>query len=89
MIGKWHLKSDPTGFEHWEILPGQGNYYNPDFYDAEGEKHYKGYVTDVITDLSLEWLKEGRDPDKPFLLMSQQKAPHRVWAPGAEVSDDV
>lgn len=92
MIGKWHLKSDPTGFDHWEILPGQGNYYNPNFYDAEGEKHYKGYVTDVITDLSLEWLKEGRDPDKPFLLMSQQKAPHRVWAPGPKyltMYDDV
>ena len=83
LIGKWHLNSDPTGFDHWEILPGQGSYYNPDLYASEGRediKRYEGYVTDVIVDLSLEWLDE-RDPDKPFLLMCQQKAPHRTWAP--------
>ena len=91
MIGKWHLRSDPTGFDHWEILPGQGYYYNPDLYDAEETNHYEGYVTDIITDLSLDWLK-ARNPEKPFVLMSQQKAPHRVWAPGPDhltLYDDV
>ncbi len=82
LIGKWHLKSDPTGFDHWEVLPGQGHYYNPDFYDANGEHHREGYVTDIITDLSLNWLESQRDGDKPFVLMCQHKAPHRTWAPG-------
>jgi len=92
MIGKWHLGTDPTGFDHWQILPGQGNYYNPDFLDANGRKRYTGYVTDIITDLSLDWLKNKRDPNKPFLLMCQHKAPHRVWAPGPKhltMYDDV
>jgi arylsulfatase A-like enzyme len=84
MLGKWHLKSDPVGFNRWEILPGQGKYYNPDLYTAEGTKRYEGYVTDIITDLSLDWLDKGRDKDKPFLLMCQQKAPHRTWAPGPD-----
>lgn len=83
LIGKWHLRSDPTGFDHWEILPGQGSYYNPDLYTAAGTKRYEGYCTDIVTDLSLEWLDQ-RDPDKPFLLMCQHKAPHRTWAPGPD-----
>jgi len=82
LIGKWHLRSDPTGFDHWEVFPGQGSYYNPDMYTAEGKTHYEGYATDIVTDLSLTWLKEQRDPAKPFLLMCQHKAPHRTWAPG-------
>ncbi len=82
LIGKWHLKTNPTGFDHWQILPGQGNYYNPDFKTDGGKVRYDGYVTDVITDQSLKWLKEERDKNKPFLLMCQHKAPHRVWAPG-------
>ena len=82
LIGKWHLKTDPTGFDHWKILPGQGSYYNPDFKTDSGKVRYDGYVTDIITDQSLKWLKEERDKDKPFLLMCQHKAPHRVWAPG-------
>lgn len=82
MIGKWHLSSDPTGFDYWEVLPGQGSYYNPDFLQmAGGRKRYDGYCTDIITQLSLDWLKTGRDPDKPFVLMCQHKAPHRNWAP--------
>jgi arylsulfatase A-like enzyme len=81
MIGKWHLKSDPTGFDHWEVLPGQGSYYNPDFLYAGGRRRREGYVTDIIGDLSLDWLKNGRDPNKPFLMFSQQKAPHRNWMP--------
>ena len=82
LIGKWHLKSDPTGFDHWEVLPGQGHYYNPDLRTAQGSKRHEGYVTDVITDLTLQWLREGRDPNRPFMLMYQHKAPHRNWMPG-------
>lgn len=82
LIGKWHLRSNPTGFDHWQILPDQGNYYNPDFIDANGKTRYTGYVTDITTDLAFEWLNTKRDPDKPFLLMCQHKAPHRTWAPG-------
>jgi len=86
LIGKWHLKSDPTGFDHWEILPGQGHYYNPDMRDANGKARRDGYVTDVVTDLTLEWL-ENRDPNQPFLLMSQHKAPHRPWFAGPDHLD--
>ncbi|WP_246117798.1 sulfatase/phosphatase domain-containing protein [Adhaeretor mobilis] len=81
LIGKWHLSSDPTGFDHWEVLPGQGSYYNPDFIQMDGSRHRRmGYCTDIITDLSLDWLQD-RDTEKPFLLMCQHKAPHRNWAP--------
>jgi arylsulfatase A-like enzyme len=80
MIGKWHLGSDPTGFDHWRILPGQGIYYNPPMTTAEGTVIERGYVTDVITDRSIEWLRQ-RDHDRPFLLMTQHKAPHREWSP--------
>jgi arylsulfatase A-like enzyme len=80
VIGKWHLESDPTGFDHWEILPGQGVYYNPPMIrDGERVKHL-GYVTDIITDHSLDWLKQ-RDPSRPFMLLCWQKAPHRNWQP--------
>ncbi|MFT5142137.1 MAG: arylsulfatase A-like enzyme [Rhodothermales bacterium] len=84
MIGKWHLKSQPTGFDYWEVLPGQGSYYNPDFRTPEGRVRESGYVTDLITDKALEWLKSGRDQEKPFMLMYQHKAPHRVWMPGPD-----
>ena len=80
IIGKWHLVSDPTGFDHWHILPGQGVYYNPPMIrNGERVKH-EGYTTDLITDFSLDWLKS-RDKTKPFLLMCQHKAPHREWSP--------
>ncbi len=81
LIGKWHLISKPQGFDYWNILPGQGNYYQPQFITEQGVKKYDGYVTDLITDMSLDWLKTGRDPKKPFLLMCQHKAPHRNWTP--------
>ena len=81
MFGKWHLKSDPTGFDTWEVLPGQGSYYNPDFLRPGGTHRREGYVTDIIGDISLDWLKNGRDPNKPFLMFSQHKAPHRNWMP--------
>lgn len=80
IVGKWHLISDPVGFDYWHILPGQGIYYNPPMVrNGEPVKH-EGYTTDIITDLSIDWLKK-RDKSKPFLLMSQHKAPHREWAP--------
>lgn len=80
MVGKWHLVSDPTGFDYWEILPGQGVYYNPPMIRGGERVKHQGYTTDIITDLSLAWL-EKRDKSKPFLLMSQHKAPHREWNP--------
>jgi arylsulfatase A-like enzyme len=80
MIGKWHLETDPTGFDYWEILPGQGVYYNPPMIRQGQRVKHAGYVTDIITDLSLAWLKQ-RDPSKPFLLLCWQKAPHRIWEP--------
>jgi len=92
MIGKWHLKSEPVGFDFWKVLPGQGRYYNPDFRTPDGMQRIEGYVTDVVTDVSLEWLENGRDKTKPFMLMSQHKAPHRPWLPGPDhltMYDDV
>ncbi|NNC88520.1 MAG: sulfatase [Akkermansiaceae bacterium] len=87
MIGKWHLKSTPTGFDHYEVLIGQGPYYNPPmkFRQPDGQpgtRKHTGYTTDIIGDLTIEWLKEKRDRDQPFLLMTQHKAPHRNWQPG-------
>lgn len=81
IIGKWHLGSTPTGFDHWDILPGQGMYYNPDFDNAKGRYQVEGYCTEVVTDKALNWLKNERDNSKPFMLMVQQKAPHREWSP--------
>lgn len=82
MIGKWHLGSNPTGFNHWEILPGQGNYYNPDFINKDGKHVEQGYVTEIITDKSIEWIKSVKSNGKPFMLMMHHKAPHREWQPG-------
>src|SRR5262249_44689632 len=83
MIGKWHLKSDPTGFDHWDILIGQGTYYNPVFHTPSGNVKHTGYVTDIITDKALDWVKK-RDEKKPFALFFQHKAPHREWEPGPD-----
>jgi arylsulfatase A-like enzyme len=80
MIGKWHLGSDPTGFDYWNILPGQGVYNNPTLYEKEGSTVYNGYATDIIADLTIETLKN-RPKDKPFFMMSHHKAPHREWTP--------
>ena len=80
MIGKWHLFSDPTGFDYWNILPGQGVYHDPEFIEMGRRKKHSGYVTDLITDFSIEFLKN-RPPDKPFFLMCHHKAPHRPWQP--------
>jgi arylsulfatase A-like enzyme len=80
IVGKWHLGSDPTGFDFWQVLPGQGIYYNPPMIKNGQQIKVPGYTTDIVTDVSLEWLKS-RDKSKPFLLMAQHKAPHREWAP--------
>lgn len=80
IIGKWHLKSEPTGFNYWNILPDQGNYYNPDFIDKNGKKRFEGYVTNLITDFSIDWMKQ-RDATKPFCLLVHHKAVHRIWMP--------
>jgi arylsulfatase A-like enzyme len=83
IVGKWHLVSDPTGFEFWDILPGQGQYYRPDFISPTGRRSVPGYVTSIITDQALDWLEHKRDPQRPFALMVQHKAPHRPWEPAA------
>ena len=82
MIGKWHLRSAPTGFDFWEVLIGQGTYYNPPMIRNGQRVKHTGYTTDIVTDITLDWLKNKRDKSKPFLLMSQHKAPHRNWQPG-------
>lgn len=78
MIGKWHLGGTPTGFDFWEILPNQGSYYNPDFITAKGKTVYQGYVTDIITDMGVDWIKN-RDKEKPFCMFLHHKAVHRIW----------
>ena len=81
IIGKWHLNSDPTGFNHWDILIGQGEYYNPTFI-RNGEKiQREGYATNITTDIALEWLENERNQEKPFCLLLHHKAPHRTWMP--------
>jgi arylsulfatase A-like enzyme len=84
IVGKWHLghgpAHDPRGFDHWEVLPEHGVYHDPSFLTPGGETRYDGYVTDVITDLALNWL-DARDPDRPFCLLVQHKAPHRPFDP--------
>ena len=81
VVGKWHLKTKPVGFDHWEILPGQGSYYNPAFIQMDGKpKRFEGYATDLTTDKAIAWL-DARDESKPFFLMCQHKAPHRTFSP--------
>ena len=80
IIGKWHLVSEPTGFDFWQILNGQGEYNNPDFITNGDTANYSGYATDLITDFTKDWLNE-RDSGKPFFLMMHHKAPHRNWMP--------
>jgi arylsulfatase A-like enzyme len=81
MLGKWHLKSDPTGFDVWRILPDQGDYYNPDFLEMGRRTRRPGYVTDILTDMAADFLESRREEAKPFLLMLHHKAPHRNWQP--------
>lgn len=82
LFGKWHLETLPTGFDRWEIVPGQGDYYNPRIIRQEGDTVVEhGYLTNLITDKSLDWLENGRDKDKPFCLLIHHKAIHRDWLP--------
>ena len=80
VVGKWHLVSNPQGFDYWNVVPGQGQYYNPDFIENGVQKRVPGYVTNITTDIAINWLDQ-RDTTKPFFLMYQQKAPHRNWMP--------
>lgn len=83
MIGKWHLVSDPSSaaFDYWDILTGQGDYYNPTFICNGKRLQREGYATNITTDLALDWLSNKRDPQKPFCLFIHHKAPHRTWMP--------
>lgn len=80
VFGKWHLESLPTGFDKWEIVPGQGDYYNPRFIEMNGDTiNQKGYLTDLITDKSIDWIENQRDKGKPFCILIHHKAIHRNW----------
>jgi len=92
MVGKWHLVSEPTGFDYWNILTGQGDYYNPVFLDNGQANVHPGYATNITTEIALEWLESGRDQSKPFCLFLHHKAPHRSWMPDLcdlDLFDDV
>ncbi len=84
IVGKWHLKSEPTGFDFWKVLPGQGHYYNPDFRTPDGMVREEGHSTELITNTAIEYLDSIRDKEKPFMLMYQFKAPHRQWWPSPQ-----
>ncbi len=90
VIGKWHLGSDPQGFDLWNVLPGQGTYYAPDFRTPKGlvPGTPGEYVTEAVVNKSIKWLKDGRDKKKPFMLMVQHKAPHRFWLPPVHLLDE-
>jgi arylsulfatase A-like enzyme len=88
LVGKWHLVSEPTGFDFWQVLVGQGQYYKPDILKPDGKHSVPGYTTDVITDAALDWLQHKRDPQRPFVMMVQHKAPHRPWDPAVEKLTD-
>jgi N-acetylglucosamine-6-sulfatase len=83
LVGKWHLINPPKegDFDFWEVLPGQGSYYNPEYITPQGTIQREGYSADITTDSILNWLENGRDPAKPFLACLQFKAPHRPWMP--------
>lgn len=84
LIGKIHLDGAPQGFHYWNVLPGQGEYYNPDFIEMGERKRFQGYCTELTTEFALDWLENKREQDKPFLLLYHQKAPHRNWQPSPQ-----
>lgn len=86
IVGKWHLKNDPAGFDYWNILPGQGAYHNPVMIEMGQKKPHQGYATDIITDHSLDYLQR-RDKKRPFFLLCHHKAPHRPWQPDRKHAD--
>ncbi len=90
IFGKWHLGEgrphEPSGFDAWAVVPGQGDYHDPLFHEPDGERRYSGYVTDIITDMSIDWMAK-RDASRPFFLMCHHKAPHRSWEPHPKYRD--
>ena len=87
VIGKWHLYSDPVGFDHWEVINNQfeqGSYYNPEFRSSQGIEETKGYVADLVTDKAIDWLAQQANSSAPFFLIYNHKTPHRDWLPGPE-----
>ena len=82
VIGKLHLGDTPTGFDYYDILPGQGQYYNPVFINQSGQYKMEGYTTEIITEKTIDWLKTVKDSAQPFMVMMWHKAPHRNWDPG-------
>ncbi len=88
IYGKWHLKSNPKGFDFWEVLPDQGHYYHPELLTPDGEIKAQGYVTDVITDKAIGYLDSLRSKEKPFMLLYNHKAPHRQWWPSMHDLED-
>ncbi|TMU55016.1 sulfatase [Flagellimonas algicola] len=84
MFGKLHFGNNPKGVDDFMILPGQGQYINPDFITQNGDTTITGYATHITTDITLNWLDKKRDPNKPFMLMYLHKAPHRPWWPTPE-----
>ena len=92
MIGKWHLVSEPTSFDYWDILIGQGDYYNPKFIKNGERVQREGYATNIVTDLAVNWMDSIRNKEKPFCLFVHHKAPHRTWMPDLcdlDLYDDV
>lgn len=87
MIGKWHLGTEPQGFDYYEVLYGQGPYYNPTMRTSDGDVDYQGHTTGIITDIALRWLRMERDRDEPFMMIYNHKAPHREWLPGPALND--
>lgn len=87
MIGKWHLFSEPQGFDYYEVLYGQGPYYNPTMWTPNGDAVYHGHTTGIITDIALRWLRTQRDRDAPFMMIYNHKAPHGNWLPGPALED--
>lgn len=89
MFGKWHLGHgegyDPVGFDHWEVLPDQGEYFDPEFYTPEGSVRFEGYVTDIITERALAWM--AAQGDEPYCVLVWHKAPHRPWQPHPKYAD--
>ena len=81
IVGKWHLHGKPQGFDYWNVLNDQGNYYNPEFIHENDTTIVNGYATDIITDMGIEWMQEKRKKEEPFFLMVHHKAPHRNWMP--------